>query len=203
MEIPDKNNINNDLLNVNSLNINSLNTDQSNIDLLNSFYLNVDPKNIHWVGDWSHKSIIPAFCFHVYDGDTIHVMINDNNSIVKQKCRLADIDCPEIRSHNEKEKSLALKAKEFVSSKILNKVIFIKGGKTDKYGRTLIEIYLEKPFNISDYTSIAVTSMDLLNMKQPESLNKQLINMGLAYTYTGNTKILFDDWCSVYTSENN
>jgi len=114
-------------------------------------------------------------CISVYDGDTITVAFkpfsnveNTNvGSIYKYNIRLAGIDTPEIRTKNPDEKKRAIVIRDKLREKILNKFVFIKCGKFDKYGRLLGDVYDEK---------------------KTEHINKWLIDNGFAYAYDGGTK---------------
>ncbi len=142
---------------------------------------NINPKNIKWLGDYTGEKFF-AKCFDVYDGDTISICFYDPNDIqTKIKCRLKGIDCAEIKAKpgakkGEKtlEQKVALYTREQIQNKLLDKVIFIIGGKPDMYGRCLVEIYLSP------------------NDKQ--SINEWLIQEGLAYEYKGSTKKKFEEW---------
>lgn len=79
----------------------------------------------------------------VYDGDSIKIVIKLSGSFQKFNCRLADIDTPELRSKNMNEKLYAHYVKKKVENDLLNKIIKVKCGKFDKYGRLLIWIFLE------------------------------------------------------------
>ena len=112
----------------------------------------------------------------IYDADTITCILffRDKPNIIK--IRLSGIDTPEIKplsgSENEiiKEKALAIIAK-VVLSKIIyqnNNLIYIKTRGSEKYGRTLADLFLDKDSKIS--------------------LNQILIDLKLADSYQGKTK---------------
>ena len=109
----------------------------------------------------------------VYDGDTITVAaripILKNNKIYKFSIRLNRIDTPELRTSNPIEKEYAIKIRDKLSEKIMNKMVNIKVIKTDKYGRYLAEISYKK-LNINDW----------------------LINNAYAVNYSGGTKGTFN-----------
>lgn len=108
-------------------------------------------------------------CIGVYDGDTITIAIKPftNDKIYKYSVRLAGIDTPEIRTKNPREKKRAIEVRDLLREKILNKLIIIKCGLFDKYGRLLGHIY---------------------NKNKTENINKWLIYNDLAYVYNGGTK---------------
>ena len=103
----------------------------------------------------------------VYDGDTIKCVfpMKDSNKLYKWNCRLSGVDTPELRTRNKNEKKYGYQVRDNLRGKILNKVVTLKCGKFDKYGRLLVEIF------IGD-----------------ESINNWLIEMGYAKKYDGGTK---------------
>ena len=123
------------------------------------------------------NQIFTAKCVKCYDGDTVHVNIRLYNTLYKFICRLANIDTAELRSKNPKEKNHAQKAKKWLENLILNKIIKIKCGNFDKYGRLLIFIYLNDE-----------------NMEFKNSVNNLLIENNFAYKYDGGKKKKFDEW---------
>tara|TARA_B100001093_G_scaffold515321_1_gene591402 strand:- start:622 stop:966 length:345 start_codon:yes stop_codon:yes gene_type:complete len=78
------------------------------------------------------SSVIIAQC---YDGDT-HTTKNG------EKIRLACMDAPEIAGKNA-EPIKAERSKEFLNNLVLNKKVFIKRINTDRYGRTIAEIFID------------------------------------------------------------
>lgn len=79
----------------------------------------------------------------VYDGDSIRVIFPLNGQLYKWNSRLYGIDTPEIRTRCLKEKEFGLKVRDILREKILRQVIKIKCYELDKYGRLLIDVYLE------------------------------------------------------------
>lgn len=81
----------------------------------------------------------------VIDGDTIDILLDLGFGIsYKQRIRFYDYDAPEtFRPKSEKERTLGLKAKEFLKEKILGENIIISTikDKRGKYGRILGIIY--------------------------------------------------------------
>ena len=77
----------------------------------------------------------------VYDGDTITIASKipklKNSQIYKFHVRLNGIDTPEIKTHDEDEKNIAIKARDALSDKILNKDVILKNVKIEKYGSNL------------------------------------------------------------------
>ncbi len=85
--------------------------------------------------------IVSAKCVDVYDGDTITAAIILFDRPFLFKIRLVGINASEIRNKDLDEKSKAIAARDFLRAAILDKIITIKCGKMDKYGRVLGEIY--------------------------------------------------------------
>ena len=111
----------------------------------------------------------------VYDGDTITIASKVpgliNSPIYKFLVRLNGIDTPEMKTHNNDEKEIAIKARDALSEKIMGKVIRLENVQTEKYGRLLCEIYIGDTH-----------------------LNKWMIDQRYALEYDGGTKIIPDSW---------
>ena len=133
---------------------------------------------------------------YVYDGDTIHIVFNMNNKLIKFNCRLISIDSPEICPKNIKdvnkrneEIESAIKSRNYLINQITNipntntkmtkneikelcgkstKLIWVKCFDFDKYGRLLVELYNSKDSKIS--------------------INQLMINNNYALSYEGGTK---------------
>jgi endonuclease YncB( thermonuclease family) len=119
---------------------------------------------------------LPCKVKSVYDGDTLTVIFPFNNSYYKSNLRLLGIDTPEIKTKNLSEKQAGLLAKEWLTKKIQDKIIYVAFEKEDKYGRLLGVIY-EKP-GMNDFK---------------HSINQMLIDENLAITYNGGKKQTFHD----------
>lgn len=113
-----------------------------------------------------------AKCVEVYDGDTITIIIYLFNSFYKFKVRLSYINTPEIRTKNLEEKKAGLEARDHLRELILDKIIKIKCGKFDKYGRLLGEIFLIE----QDNSCNGDCNCDI-------SINQKLIDGGYAVPY--------------------
>ena len=89
----------------------------------------------------------------VIDGDTIEGTVDLGFDVsVKLRIRLAEVDTPEIfRPKSEAERSLGLKATEFVEKQVLNKCVILKTikDKKGKYGRYIGYIYPDPDSNKS------------------------------------------------------
>jgi endonuclease YncB( thermonuclease family) len=82
----------------------------------------------------------------VYDGDTITIVFYYNHSPIKIKIRMAGYDTPEVKNYKSNEngdlhKKAGLYVKEKLKNKILNKILWIKFDKEEKYGRTMGFLY--------------------------------------------------------------
>ena len=86
----------------------------------------------------------------VTDGDTIKVL-NEGKEV---KIRLYGIDCP------EKGQAFSRKAKQFTSDMVFGKEVEVKQMDTDRYGRTVAMMAIDKQF-----------------------LNEELVKAGLAWVY--------------------
>ena len=75
---------------------------------------------------------------------------NDIHLLNKFNLRLNRIDTPEIKTNNPIEKEYAIKIRDMLSEKIMNKMVNIKVLKTDKYGRYLAEVSYKK-LNINNW----------------------------------------------------
>tara|TARA_Y100000389_G_scaffold27418_1_gene23521 strand:- start:2938 stop:3390 length:453 start_codon:yes stop_codon:yes gene_type:complete len=92
---------------------------------------------------------------HIYDGDTIHVIIILNNKPCKWKVRMLGYDSPEMKplkskENREDEIKRAKEARDALKSLIFNKVVEIEFGEFDKYGRPLGTICANK-ININEW----------------------------------------------------
>ena len=93
-------------------------------------------------------------CIDIYDGDTLTLVIPFENNLYKKKCRLKGIDCAEIKTKNTDEKTKGLESKKILEDLILNKIVYIRCDKEDKYGRSLVDIYLTEDELEKDINSI-------------------------------------------------
>ena len=110
----------------------------------------------------------------VYDGDTITIsakVSRFSSKYYKWSVRFRGIDTPEIKGKSQEEKDAAVKARDALSSKILNKKILLKNISYDKYGRLLADIYLNTL-----------------------CLNSWMLNNRYAVEYNGGTKQLPVSW---------
>jgi endonuclease YncB( thermonuclease family) len=86
----------------------------------------------------------------VIDGDTVTGIFKFKDSFYKYNFRINGIDTAEIHSKNENEKKKGLNAKDYLYDLIINKTIFANFLDFDKYGRILVNLYLNDKDSISD-----------------------------------------------------
>ena len=89
----------------------------------------------------------------VYDGDTFTLaakLPNTDGPVYRFAVRLNGIDTPEIKGKTATEKELAKRARDALSSLIMNKNVILKNVETEKYGRLLAEVYVDD-ININNY----------------------------------------------------
>ncbi len=148
------------------------------------------------IPEYSLKNLfIEGKVVNVYDGDTVHVVFSLNGNLVKYNCRLVGIDSPEICPKNvpdkvkrDQEISAAVKSRNYLITQVTGteppndltkkaikdlcgksrKLVWVKCYDFDKYGRLLVEIFLNKTDSIS--------------------LNKQMVIKNFAVEYDGGTK---------------
>ena len=80
----------------------------------------------------------------VYDGDTITIASKlpfDGCPLYRFSVRINGIDCPEMRTKNETEKTCAKLAKKKVYDALFNKIVELRNVKLEKYGRVLADVY--------------------------------------------------------------
>ena len=106
----------------------------------------------------------------VIDGDTIMAIFKFKDEFYKSNFRLNNIDTPEIHSKDITIKQLGLNAKQYLHDLIINKNLKAKFLNYDKYGRILIDIYLDNG----------------------ETVSNNMINGGYAKKYNGGTKELWN-----------
>jgi micrococcal nuclease len=115
--------------------------------------------------------IIEAKVVDVYDGDTIKCVFEVfKGQYYQWNIRLHHIDTPELRSKNELEKKAGYIVKDFLSQLILGKIVKLRCGKFEKYGRLLADI---------EYKG--------------QNINKLLVTKGYAYLYEGLKKSEWKD----------
>lgn len=116
---------------------------------------------------------IKAKVVSVYDGDTIKVIFPLKDTFYKWNCRLTGIDTPELRTKNTNEKKFGYEVRDILKEKILNKIVNIRCGDFDKYGRLLTEVFF---------------------LDSNNSVNDWLIENKYAFSYDGGTKQCWEEY---------
>ena len=107
-----------------------------------------------------------ALVIDVYDGDTITVVFKHFDKINWWKVRLLGINSPEIRPsrsiENRDEIITAAKvSRDYLSSLILNKIIYLNCEKFDSFGRILGTIYLTREGLVSNDFNNSINNLML------------------------------------------
>lgn len=124
-----------------------------------------------------NEEVKKAKVVSVYDGDTIRVVFPILDKLYKWNCRINGVDTPELRTRNEMEKKFGYEVRDKLKEKILNKVVTVKCGKFDKYGRLLIDIYCDG---------------------DERSISHWLIENKYAFAYDGGTKQKWSDYLKTH-----
>ena len=77
----------------------------------------------------------------VYDGDTMRMAVDFDGKPTSFRVRIKGIDTPEIKSNNESEKELALRARDKVREEFNLQKCRVVCYDFDKYGRVLVDIF--------------------------------------------------------------
>ena len=141
--------------------------------------------------DWSRvtydttEKFVPPISYgkvvKVYDGDTITVatpLDGTRAPIYYFSVRLRGIDSPEIRGSSTEEKAAATKSRDALAAKILNQMVFLQNIDTEKYGRVLADVYLEKSGSGPSEGHGA----------EKQSISEWMLENHYAVTYNGGTK---------------
>ena len=108
----------------------------------------LNPQSIPKFSFKNYKTIIKII--KVIDGDTITGIFKFKDEFYKYNFRLNGINAAEIRSKNDNEKKNGLIAKEYLYNLIINKNLLAEFYDFDKYGRILINLYLNNTDSISN-----------------------------------------------------
>ena len=97
------------------------------------------------------KQVVDAKVVRVKDGDTILCCFSVFGMQPKKWCiRMLGYDSCEIHTKNEEEKLHGLASTLLLQNKILNKIVNLSFGPSDKYGRLLATVHLDGE-NINQY----------------------------------------------------
>lgn len=158
---------------------------------MNHIYNKLKESTVNTVKLFSLDGIITfSKLVDVYDGDTCTMNILYNDDIIQMKCRMLGYDSPEMKPlKTVKDRDIIkIKANEAKNKLISflsnnnnitqnNKLLLIKAGKFDKYGRLLITVY-----NNSD------DNVEIKEFTFEESVNHLMIQEGFGYAYDGGKK---------------
>jgi micrococcal nuclease len=133
------------------------------MDILFEELKNLTPSKIKKFSFKNLKTLIRII--KVLDGDTVTAIFKFKDEFYRSNFRIMGVDTPEIHSKIEEEKLAAVNAKKYLEELLLNNIVEAEFLEYDKYGRILINIF------INDTT---VSSL--------------LISGGYAYEYTGGKK---------------
>lgn len=90
--------------------------------------------------------LAPCRVLKVYDGDSLTIAWRANDSFLYSNCRMYGIDTPEMNSKVERHKSMAVECKRLMTDLLLDERMLVTTVGTtglDKYGRPLIELYID------------------------------------------------------------
>ena len=116
---------------------------------------------------------------YIYDGDTIHVVFKVFGEYHRWNCRISGVDTPELRTKNEAEKQMGYKVRDIIRERLMDKLVRVKCGEFDKYGRLLLDVYMPDEHRTEG--------------KEVETLSEWLIENKYAYSYDGGTKQSWDN----------
>lgn len=115
-----------------------------------------------------------AKCVKVVDGDTAIFVFYYHKVPYRFRVRLAKINCAEMKSEDPAELSVAILAKDYLTSLIGDELIYIECLNYEPaYGRLMANLYSNK--------------------KMEKSFSDALLEKGLAHLYT-KKKVAFTDW---------
>ena len=90
-------------------------------------------------------------CVKVYDGDTATFVFIPyaNCNPHKFSCRMLGYNSAELRSKDVLEKEQAKLSRDYLSTLIFNKIVRLECHDNDKYGRILVNVYLQDGTHIN------------------------------------------------------
>ena len=128
---------------------------------------------------FSFENIITkAKVVDVYDGDTITIVFYHNDIPIKDHFRMYGYDSPEMKPllslpNRTEHIEYAKRAKEKLSELVLNKIVWIKFMKKEKYGRLMGVVYNDSKKFIDNYEN---------------SINKFMVDNKFGKEYYGGKK---------------
>lgn len=90
----------------------------------------------------------------IYDGDTFTIACKPKNTtgkIYKYSVRVSGVDCPEIRSTNKNEVTVAELARDKLALMLYKNMIGLKNIKHDKYSKRIVADVWYEDIKISDW----------------------------------------------------
>lgn len=120
-----------------------------------------------------------GYVMDVYDGDTFTIAVwhAGIRQWTRYSVRIKGIDCPEMRTKNANERTVALQAKALVESLILKKRVILQNAAREKFGRVLADVFIEGT-----------------------SVGHELLRRRLAVEYHGDAKCPPEDWLAYATN---
>ena len=93
-----------------------------------------------------------VFCPSCYDGDSFRLTwIDRSGNKSRIMGRLSGVDTPETRGSSDKEKALALRAKQRLSDVIAGEFVTIRKPGNEKYGRALCDLQTDSLVSVAQY----------------------------------------------------
>ncbi|CAM9865542.1 unnamed protein product [Ectocarpus sp. 12 AP-2014] len=93
-----------------------------------------------------------VYCNKNYDGDTCTLAwVDHRGNNVRSSCRIKGIDTPELRTSSEKEKTLALRAKDRLEGAVVGQFVTVRDPGKDKYNRILAGLETETIECVKEY----------------------------------------------------
>lgn len=154
----------------------------------NSSAQNDDKKNNESKQNVSSGAFIKAKVTKHVDGDTVHVTLENGET---QKIRFIGIDTPETVHPNKDVEFYGQEASDFTKNSIYNKTVYLEKdvSDTDKYGRHLRYVWLEKPKEINESTI------------KTKMLNGILVAQGYANASTYQPDVKYQDYFTRFQRE--
>jgi len=85
-----------------------------------------------------------AKCVSVHDGDTAQFVFRIGGDLKRMTCRMLGYNCAEVNSKDPVEKARAAEVTVILRSLIVDKIVKLIFDEFDKYGRPLVNVYLDE-----------------------------------------------------------
>ena len=122
----------------------------------------------------------------ILDGDTIKIIIPLFDNFYKFSVRLNGIDTCELKSNNEENKKLGIKAKVRLTELICNENILLDKNELKKLLNNNVFLIYVKCYNFDKYGRLLC---DISKNNKSKYFSDILIEEKLAYKYIGKTKL--------------